>query len=240
MSIFNRNKQKDTISNQYTSRYIDILSAYIGRSRIRQSAFFKDVLEGYGWFANFSEGFIRFGDDEYPIQLLGSESYKSYTWQWAIENTNNFSEDVLKDAYLLYNSSLMENIPDLKSIKLPLSDAINGHCISAIASAAHYEKTVYYRCPYDGGAVFVLVKNIQSSVFMPAGPSDVSKHIADLIKELPLNHRLLVKNMLMDNCESVEGTTTSLIGHFPGNSSLAIDFTMEGKLSNMRLASEGC
>jgi hypothetical protein len=222
--------------NGHSKSFVDVLSAYIGKARLRQYAFYRDVLKGKGWSVDFGECFIQFGADRYPIQLIGSESYRTSTWLWAVENSNSFPDRLIKDAYLFYNSALMENIPELKRPRLALDSLLNGHNIASIASAAHYEKAVYYRCPYEGGAAFVLVKGAPDSVFLPAASSEAITLVTDLIKQLPLNHKILIKNVLMDCCSSVEGSASFLTGYFSDGSALSVTFDLGGRLSNMQMS----
>jgi len=226
---------QSTGEDGHSTAYIDLLSAYLGRARLRQYAFFRDVLVGNSWSVDFESGTIAFGEHEYPVQLLGSESYITNTWLWAVENVNGFDEGLLRDAFLFYNSSMMERLPDLKNAQIPLTRLVNGHNIASIVSGAHYEKTVYYRCPYEGGAAFVIVRGVPDSIFAPAGYEEIIKLITDLIKQLPLNHKVLVKNLFLDNCESVEGSISSLTGYFPDGRAVLVTFNKEGLLSTMQL-----
>ncbi|MCL1912312.1 MAG: hypothetical protein FWG10_00160 [Eubacteriaceae bacterium] len=228
-------KYKETA---HTKQYIDVLSAFIGRARLRQQAFYDLTIKGRDWEVDFNNGVLSFGDSQHDIQFIGTESYVTNTWLWGVDNVNNFKEEIVKDAYLFFSSSMMGNLEELKSNELVLDEYINGHNLASIISAAHYEKVCYFKCPMPSSetSAFVLVRMVPDEVFAPAGSGSVSKLIVELLSQLPLNHKILVKNILIDNCSRVEGNSTSLTGYFRDNTALTTIFDYRGHLESMELS----
>ena len=75
----------------------EIFSANLGKIMAIQTACAKYVVKNRDWNVNFNRGIISFGNDEYPLQFLGSEANSSNTWLWAWENINGFDENIISN-----------------------------------------------------------------------------------------------------------------------------------------------
>ena len=73
----------------------EIFSANLGKIMAIQTACAKYVVKNRDWNVDFDRGIISFGEDEYPLQFLGSESNSSNTWLCAWENINGFDENII-------------------------------------------------------------------------------------------------------------------------------------------------
>ena len=69
-------------------KWNDVFSANLGKIMAIQTACAKYVVKNRNWNVDFDRGIISFGNDEYPLQFLGSEANSSNTWLWAWENIN--------------------------------------------------------------------------------------------------------------------------------------------------------
>ena len=179
-----------------------LFSACIGKAYANQLAFGEQVVNGQDWFIDLEEGFIQFGQDKYPMQLLGSESYVSNTWLWGWANPGDFSPAVLQDALSLQQIGEARHYEEFTGAEMDLGDLRGGHVFSSIAAMLSGGNTCYYRCPYDGGAAFVLVKDLPDDVFKPVDLQNFVQGIQQLIQLFEADHRLLVKGWLLQ--EGVE------------------------------------
>lgn len=201
----------------------EILSKYMGPARQRQLLFGELVVRNRDWNVDFGEGVILFGDEKYPAQLLGTESYSSNTWLWGYMNESGVPADVLKDSEYAHN--LCKGAASELALAEPtLSDLVNGHNIASITAIAKEERVCYYRCPYDGGAAFVLVGNIPENVFAPVDAATVIRMISELMMQLPLNHKSLAKSLLLINCVSMNETESMFNGLYKDGTELIICF----------------
>nr|WP_162660490.1 DUF6882 domain-containing protein [Tuwongella immobilis] len=116
-----------------------------------------DLLESEPWHLNVYAGFLSF-DNRYRwhVQLLGTESLASGSWLWAWANTESKIPGHLLVASLALKAyGEQHGIPELTTPQLPL-DQINGNTIGLLASSI-CEANAFYRCPYEGGALYVLI-----------------------------------------------------------------------------------
>ena len=73
----------------------DVFSANLGKMMAIQIACGELVVKNKNWNVDFNKGIIAFGDDEYPLQFLGSEANSSNTWLWAWENINGHNLSIV-------------------------------------------------------------------------------------------------------------------------------------------------
>ncbi len=173
-----------------------ILSANVGKVFLRQKRFGTYAAIG-NWNIDFSAGTISFaGSGTYPIQLLGSESYVSDTWRWGFDN--NVAESVVADTHAFF--AMVQSTSELHGGDLDLTEYVNGHNIASLAAALHPEPVCYYRCPYDNGAAFVLVKNLPAEVFAENAPFPVIlEAFRSCTARMELDHHALLVGMFADN-----------------------------------------
>jgi hypothetical protein len=218
-----------------TPEYFDSLSACIGPARLRQIAFGALVVRERHWKLDFARGVLLFGEDAFPIQLLGTESYPDFTWQWAFANEGAYPEAILAAASNFYTRCMAEGMEELRGHILPLSPWVTGHNIASMAASIDPAGACYYRCPYENGAIYVLVGNLPDAVFAPAPVGSVVATITDLIQQLPLNHGALAGNLLADNCAEVtQGEDGSLLGRFADGATLRISFDDKGRIVSLK------
>lgn len=85
-----------------------------------------------------------------------SDGESSGNWLWAWANTeSNIPAHLLVASLSLRAYGEQHGIPQLTSPQLPLGQ-INSHSLALLASGI-CKANAYYRCPYEGGALFVLI-----------------------------------------------------------------------------------
>lgn len=116
-----------------------------------------DLTENQRWYTDLDTGTLCFGDQyHWQIQLLGTESEASGTWLWSWANAvNDIPAPLLVASFAVKAYGEQNGIPELTTPQLPL-DQIDGHTLALLASGI-CEANAYYRCPYEGGALFVLI-----------------------------------------------------------------------------------
>ena len=110
-------------------------------------------------------GIISFGEDEYPLQFLGSESNSSNTWLWAWENINGFDENIISLAREIKAKGEKLNLEALTTAEIEITDELNGHILSIVACGLADKKYCYYRGPHSGGAIFVAFDGVDERIF---------------------------------------------------------------------------
>lgn len=119
-----------------------------------------DLVGDLSWNFDLHSGTLSFGDKHcWQAQVLGTESHVNNTWLWAWANErSNIPPQLLDAALTVKKYGEQHGIPELTEPELPLGDEVNGHMLAMIASGI-CEADAYYRGPYEGGAVFLLIKD---------------------------------------------------------------------------------
>lgn len=208
-----------------------LISACLGPSHVRQMAFAEQVARNLNWSLNLSTGQIQFGERAFSVQLLGSESYESKTWLWCWSNRYVENETIQVQAKQLCGMLASLGYPHLTQGELPCDDALTGHTLAAIAAALSPGNSCYYRCPYEGGAAFVLVENLPDSVFAPITAQAFLEAIQTLILRCPLDHRVLARSMARLYAPALQESANALSGYFPDGTPVQIDFDAMHRIS---------
>jgi hypothetical protein len=117
----------------------------------------EDLVGEGDWLLDQDAGTITFGGEKAcPAQVLGTQSDASRTWQWAWAN-RSISEGLTKDALLMRTYGEQHGVEEFMRPQLPLSDTISAEALAMITSQLA-NADAYYRGPYEGGAVFVMVR----------------------------------------------------------------------------------
>ncbi len=109
------------------------------------------------WGFDMTSGVITFnGSVEYQIQILGTEDHTAETWMWGWANhASGIPENLLVASNQLLAIGEEHGVEELTTSVLPMDD-LEGHRVGLIASGITGAEA-YYRYPYEGGALFVLI-----------------------------------------------------------------------------------
>ncbi len=125
---------------------------------LRRQLHLADLIGERSW--HFDTGQLSFGNDlHWQAEILGTESDATNTWLWSWANTgSNLPAALIESSLQMKQLGEQENIREFIEPQLPLTDEINGHVLSMIASGV-CDANAYYRAPYEGGAAFLLIKD---------------------------------------------------------------------------------
>jgi hypothetical protein len=140
------------------SSLLDLLYEHACVSYEKQEAL-ERLIGDRPWTFELAKGSLSFGPDlSFAVQVLGTESAKRRTWLWSWANQiSPVPEKLLDSALRLRELGRREAIPQLTTPEVPLSE-IDGHHLSLVASGL-LSASAYYRGPYEGGAVFLLIQD---------------------------------------------------------------------------------
>ena len=209
----------------------DLLSRHAGAAMWRQLAL-SDIVGDAGWGIDMGEGRLTIGDHAFPIQLLGSEAEGDRTWLWAWANeASNLPEPLLAFARELRARGEREGIGELTERSFPL-DRADGHRIGLLASGLAGDGHAYYRAPYDGGALFVLIE-------APVPPVNqvpavrVAGVLTQTISAFTLDHRAMARGFLEDAGFDVEAERSSIVGR-RGGDVVSIGIDQAGRIGEIK------
>lgn len=206
--------------------WIQVFSANLGKMMAIQENARKHVVKDRAWNVDFRKGIIAFGENVFPIQLIGTESNESNTWNWSWNNINNFPDSLIQ----LSNETLKKGetwkLEPLTVEQFEMDEVFNGHTLSIVACGINDEKCFYYRCPHSRGAVFVAVQNVPDEVFQPVLVSDFFQiTLSCIFQQFPVDHKVFLENFLEWNQTPFNWNGDILTAHFEKD--LWIKFKLE-------------
>ena len=218
----------------------EIFSANLGKIMAIQIACAEYVVKNRDWNVDFDRGIISFGNDEYPLQFLGSEATSSNTWLWAWENINEFDDKIISLAREIKAKGEKLNLEALTTAEIDISDELNGHTLSIVACGLADKNYCYYRGPHSGGAILVAIDGVDEKVFSSVSAKDFVDITIKCIQQFSLNHKLFVESFLKWNKTKYKWKENTLIADFENSQKLEIDFEEKSELAriiNIRLNS---
>ena len=201
----------------------DIFSANLGKMMAIQIACAELVVKNRDWNVDFDKGIISFGNDEYPLQFLGSEATSSNTWLWAWENINGFDDKIISLAKSIKEKGEKLNLEPLINAEIDISDELNGHTLSIVACGLADKNYCYYRGPHSGGAIFVAFDGVDEKVFTPVDAKDFADIVVRCIQQFSLNHKLFIESFLEWNKNKYKWQENIIIADFGKDGELRIE-----------------
>ena len=201
----------------------EIFSANLGKMMAIQIACAEHVVKNRDWNVDFDRGIISFGNDEYPLQFLGSEATSSNTWLWAWENINEFDDKIISLAREIKAKGEKLNLEALTTAEIDISDELNGHTLSIVACGLADKNYCYYYGPHSGGAILVAFDGVDEKVFTPVDAKDFADITIKCIQQFSLNHKIFVENFLEWNKTKYKLQGDTIIADFEKDGKLMIE-----------------
>ena len=201
----------------------DIFSANLGKMMAIQIACAELVVKNRDWNVDFDKGIIAFGNDEYPLQFLGSEANSSNTWLWAWENINGFDDKIISLAKSIKEKGEKLNLEPLINAEIDISDELNGHTLSIVACGLADKNYCYYRGPHSGGAILVAIDGVDEKVFSSVSAKDFVDITIKCIQQFSLNHKIFVESFLEWNKTKYKLQGDTIIADFEKDGKLMIE-----------------
>ncbi len=124
-----------------------------------KQSFLNDIVGSLDWQFDMEAGILSFGKKyQWNVQVLGTESEESSSWLWAWGNeASGIPDRLLEAANSLRQLGADQGLSELCDSQLP-TDEYDGHFWSVLATGLCHGDA-YYRGPYEGGAVFLVIKD---------------------------------------------------------------------------------
>ena len=201
----------------------EIFSANLGKIMAIQIACAEHVVKNRDWNVDFDRGIISFGNDEYPLQFLGSEATSSNTWLWAWENINEFDDKIISLAREIKAKGEKLNLEALTTAEIDISDELNGHTLLIVACGLADKNYCYYRGPHSGGAILVAFDGVDEKVFSSVSAKDFVDITIKCIQQFSLNHKIFVESFLEWNKTKYKLQGDTIIADFEKDGKLMIE-----------------
>ena len=174
----------------------------------------EQVVKDQNWRVDFSRGVICFGEQAYPLQLIGSVAMSNNSWLWGWKNINGLPESLLRLANSTRAVGERWKLDTLTMAKFALDDIFNGHSLSVVACGLA-DRYCYYRCPHSGGAVFVAFSGVPDSVFVPVDAQKFLSITMQCVRQFDMDHKAFVEGFLAWNNTDYDWDGQTLLAHFP-------------------------
>jgi hypothetical protein len=185
-------------------------------------------------------GFLTIGRKSLSsaCQILGSESEQTSTWLWAWANhQSGIPPKLLRASESLRALGERFRIPELVTPEIPLGQW-DGHRIAMLAAGSR-DCAGYYRGPYPGGAIFVLLTD-------PALATPVDQPLLRFVTQLPElvaqfavhDHRLAAQGLALGLGLRLDEQDTHL-SVSDGRSSATVELDTNRRVSNIRFTISG-
>ena len=201
----------------------EIFSANLGKIMAIQIACAEHVVKNRDWNVDFDRGIISFGNDEYPLQFLGSEATSSNTWLWAWENINEFDDKIISLAREIKAKGEKLNLEALTTAEIDINDELNGHTLSIVACGLADKNYCYYYGPHSGGAILVAFDGVDEKVFSSVSAKDFVDITIKCIQQFSLNHKIFVESFLEWNKTKYKLQGDIIIADFEKDGKLMIE-----------------
>jgi hypothetical protein len=188
------------------------------------------------WDFDMKTGKLAFGNAiSLDVQLLGTEGIASKSWLWSWANTmSNIPKKMLRSANTLRDYGKKHNIPEFTTASLPLDQENHGHHFGMVASVV-LDANVYYRGPYQGGAMFLLVKDPRFPVRIKNTPEHLVTTITQFAASAQTdNLRLLVTHYLETCGLKLTAIDDVLTGTFADGSRVDVIFKGDNRLQEVK------
>lgn len=216
--------KKETINllNSNNVDFKNIFSICIGKSFLYQSRFI-DYLGKYNhWDTNVKEGILKLDDRIFDVEYIGTTSTSDNFWY------SSELESIIPDEYvnLMINTRKIMQSLNLQKItdgKIELNDTITGYNLSMIYIAFAPENVAYF-CGSGNTSIYMFVKNLPEEIFKKMNSVEFSNRVVEIISKFNVNHKLLVKALLIENQIECNENQNNIVAKFNDNSILTIEF----------------
>lgn len=168
-----------------------------------------------------NKGIISFGLKKFKIQVLGTESDESNTWLWGWAN-DIFPDSSLKAAKEIKERGKELGLKALYSEQFELTKQFNGDTISILSCDLIDEDVCFYPVKKDNVTLYILIYGMPECVFVELDYGVFIEVILSVVKNLFVDHKVLVESMLEKNKTAYRWEGDSIIADFDIN--IKVDF----------------
>lgn len=195
-----------------------------------------DLIGDSEWQFDMGTQSLTFGAKiRFKIQVIGTESTHSNSWLWGWANeASGIPAPMLRAGEETRAFGQQHNIRELTQPSFSLNSRVNGHFLSMITSGL-CNGDAYYRGPYDGGALFMLIRDDRypHQTINPA--NRVSLLFPKLIVSMPIsNHRQAFIHYLEFYLARISEVGNTVIGHFSNKQVVEARFLPDNRLETIQ------
>jgi len=207
--------------NGSEKNFKDVFSICIGKTYITQKRFIEYIGKYDSWNTDVTKGFLQLDDRNFDVEFIGTTSVSDSYWY------SSELESIIPDEYVnmminVRNKLESLNLNDVAAGKIMLQDEINGYNLSMIYIAFAQENVAYFNGS-GNTSIYMFVKNLPSELFKRINSVEFSNSIMEIVSNFNVNHKLMVKALLIENDYEFEEKDNNIIAKFSENSLLTIE-----------------
>lgn len=203
------------------SKWYQELSKASGIVMAHQLQMVERVIRNKKYKVDINRGIISFGLKKYKIQVLGTESNETNSWLWGWAN-DVFPDHSLKVAKAIREKGKELNLEALYTEKFEITEQFNGNTISILSCELADEEVCFYPIPTGKGTLYVLILGLPDDVYGEIDYGVFIEVILSVVKNLYVDHKVLVESMLKKNGITYRREGNSIIADFEIN--IKIDY----------------
>ncbi len=214
------------------SSLIEQFERYALSSREKQEKFLRLVGE-HSLELDLDAGIARFTDNHaFAFQVLGTDSENTLSWLWAWADEQSEMPAKLTKASLAMKVWLeTKGLQEYAQPSLDL-DKADGTILSLIATEV-CEAGCFYRDPYEGGAVFLLLYGREIAQQAPFDRRELVRSLDDLIERYDFNHRRALLSYFGASGIAAAETKDAVSADLPSGERLIAEFDDKGRLTSI-------
>ena len=191
-------------------KIVDLLEQHAATSLEKQWAL-SDLFGDHNWNLDLEQGVLTItgvqGTQLFAVQVLGTESEYDSTWLWGWANIDSgIPLSLLRCANELRELGREQGIAEFTEPEIGLM-VVDGTQLSLIASGI-CEAFGYYRGPYEGGAVFLILDAPTAHLQVETSAVRVINVFTQLISAVPVNHKRAFLAYMHDKGYRCQSTDT--------------------------------
>eukprot|EP01116_Phalansterium_solitarium_P016011 TRINITY_DN3616_c0_g3_i1.p1 TRINITY_DN3616_c0_g3~~TRINITY_DN3616_c0_g3_i1.p1 ORF type:complete len:224 (-),score=47.93 TRINITY_DN3616_c0_g3_i1:232-903(-) len=197
-----------------------------------------DLIGDRPWDADIDAGTISFGNDlVYHADVLGTQSDVSQTFIWAWDHPIRPPHKELAERVRAAGERL--GVAELVQRQVEVTNRVNGHTLAMVAVGLA-DANAYYRCPYDQGAAFLLIRDDKFPKPVPQHPLlHATSVISQAIMQVDLNHRRAIKAYALTAGLEVEEDGPDSLALRHGHEQAVATFDNRGRLMSSQATVTG-
>jgi hypothetical protein len=196
-----------------------------------------DLIGQNEWHFDMESHTLSFGSKHaFKVQVIGTESAYSNSWLWAWANAESaIPAPMLRASEQLRAFGEQHAIPQLTESTSTLTHELNGHIFCMIATGL-CKGGAYYRGPYDGGALFMLIRDDQYPRWAHNPAVRVSTIFPQLISNISVsNHRLALIHYLRFYRATISESADTVTGQFSNTQLITARFLPDNRLDTLKV-----
>ena len=177
-------------------------------------------------------GTATFNDLSLPFQVLGTESDNALTWLWAwADEQTEIPDRLVASSRELRAWGEKERIPELSLPSVDLNRA-DGTMLALIASEV-CKASGYYRDPYEGGALFLLLHGVALDDRQVFDRPGLVRQLADLSARYDFNHRNALVSYFRNKGIPCSETGNAISAELANGERIIADFDDAGRVRSI-------